>query len=97
VRGVIEEEEGADESEEALAKLDRALSGTLDEVLKALAAARAAEGRALAVVIDRHVGEIEELAGVVNADPLAQAEGEFNVEVGTVREELEDSGADEEN
>ena len=43
------------------------------------------------------IGEIEELAGVVNADPLAQAEGEFNVEVGTVREELEDSGSDEEN
>lgn len=35
------------------------------------------------------IGEIESLAGVVNADPLAQAEGEFNVEVGTVREELE--------
>ena len=36
------------------------------------------------------IGEIEALAGVVNADPLAQEEGEFNVEVGTVREELED-------
>ena len=35
------------------------------------------------------IGEIEELAGVVNADPLAQAEGEFNVEVGTIRDELE--------
>ena len=35
------------------------------------------------------IGEIESLAGVVNADPLAQAEGEFNVEVGTVREGLE--------
>ena len=35
------------------------------------------------------IGEIEELAGVVNADPLAQAEGEFNVEVGTIREGLE--------
>ncbi|MGI8813150.1 MAG: hypothetical protein ACR2IH_11595 [Pyrinomonadaceae bacterium] len=33
------------------------------------------------------IGEIESLAGVVNADPLAQAEGEFNVEVGAVREE----------
>ena len=43
------------------------------------------------------IGEIEEFAGVINADPLAQAEGEFNVEVGTVREELEDSGADQEN
>ena len=40
------------------------------------------------------IGEIESLAGVINADPLAQAEGEFNVEVGTVREELEDSGVE---
>ena len=37
------------------------------------------------------IGEIESLAGVINADPLAQAEGEFNVEVGTVREGLEDN------
>ncbi|MEP6849864.1 MAG: hypothetical protein ABI999_13490 [Acidobacteriota bacterium] len=36
------------------------------------------------------LGEIEELAGVVNADPLAQAEGEYNVEVGTVRENAAD-------
>lgn len=42
------------------------------------------------------IGEIEELAGVVNADPLAQAEGEFNVEVGTVREALEEDLAEEE-
>ena len=42
------------------------------------------------------IGEIESLAGVINADPLAQAEGEFNVEVGTVREDLEDSGIEEE-
>jgi uncharacterized protein YjbJ (UPF0337 family) len=42
------------------------------------------------------IGEIESLAGVVNADPLAQAEGEFNVEVGTVREGLEDSGIEDE-
>lgn len=41
------------------------------------------------------IGEIEVLAGVVNADPLAQAEGEFNIEVGTIREELEETGADE--
>jgi len=77
VRGVIEEEEGAEESEEALAKLDRALSGTLDEVLKALAAARGAEGRALAVVIDRHVGEIEELC--------KRAADRASAQVGTVR------------
>ena len=42
------------------------------------------------------IGEIESLAGVINADPLAQAEGEFNVEVGTVRDELEESGIEEE-
>ena len=44
------------------------------------------------------IGEIESLAGVINADPLAQAEGEFNIEVGRVREGLEedlgDSGED---
>lgn len=42
------------------------------------------------------IGEIESLAGVVNADPLAQAEGEFNVEVGTVREGLEEAADAEE-
>ena len=42
------------------------------------------------------IGEIESLAGVINADPLAQAEGEFNVEVGRVREDLEESGIKEE-
>jgi len=44
------------------------------------------------------IGEIEELAGVINADPLAQAEGEFNVEVGTAREDAADvldKGGDE--
>jgi uncharacterized protein (TIGR00255 family) len=81
VRGVIEEEEGAEESEDALAKLDRALSGTLDEVLKALAAARAAEGRALGVVIDRHVGEIEELC--------KRAADRASAQIGTVRARFE--------
>lgn len=42
------------------------------------------------------IGEIESLAGVVNADPLAQEEGEFNIEIGTVREDLEESGISEE-
>jgi len=36
------------------------------------------------------LGEIEKLAGIVNADPLAQAEGEFNIEVGDIRDDLED-------
>ena len=81
VRGVIEEEDAAEESEEAVAALDRALSKTLDEVLKALAAARAAEGRALAVVIDRHIGEIEELC--------KRAADRASVQIGTVRARFE--------
>lgn len=36
------------------------------------------------------IGELETIGGVLTGDPLTQAEGEFNVEVGTVREELED-------
>jgi uncharacterized protein YjbJ (UPF0337 family) len=36
------------------------------------------------------VGELETIGGVLTGDPLTQAEGEFNVEVGSVREEIED-------
>jgi uncharacterized protein YjbJ (UPF0337 family) len=36
------------------------------------------------------VGELETIGGVLMGDPLTQAEGEFNVEVGTVREGIED-------
>ncbi len=35
------------------------------------------------------IGEIETIGGVLTGDPNTAAEGEFNVEVGTVREELE--------
>lgn len=41
------------------------------------------------------IGGIEEIGGVLTGDPLTQAEGEFNIEVGTVREELEDAGIEE--
>src|SRR5204863_8669270 len=61
VRGVIEEEDEGEQDEEALAALDKALAGTLEEALKALVAARAAEGKALSQVIDGHIGEIESL------------------------------------
>jgi hypothetical protein len=36
------------------------------------------------------VGELETIGGVLTGDPLTQAEGEFNVEVGTVREETKE-------
>ena len=62
VRGVIEEEEGeGDEGEEAMAALDKGLNTTLEEALKGLVAARAAEGKALARVLDGHIGEIDSL------------------------------------
>lgn len=81
VRGVIEEEEEEGQTEEQLAILDKALTATLDEVLKALVAARAAEGKALAKVIDGHVGEIEGLCKRAAERALAQ--------IGTVRARFE--------
>lgn len=36
------------------------------------------------------IGEIETIGGILTGDPLTQAEGEFNVEVGEVREEIEE-------
>jgi len=81
VRGVIEEEEEGEQTEAALAALDKALTATLDEVLKALVAARAAEGKALAKVIDGHVGEIEGLC--------KRAAERAQVQIGTVRARFE--------
>ena len=81
VRGVIEEEEDSAESEEALAKLDKALQSTLDDALKSLVAARAAEGKALTGVIEGHVAEIESLC--VRAAERAQTQ------MGTVRQRFQ--------
>jgi hypothetical protein len=36
------------------------------------------------------IGEIETIGGVLTADPITQAEGEYNVEVGDLREEIEE-------
>jgi uncharacterized protein (TIGR00255 family) len=73
VRGVIEEEDEGEETEEALAALDK--------MLKSLVSARAAEGKALALVIDGHIGEIESLCK--RASERAQAQ------IGLVRERFE--------
>ena len=40
-------------------------------------------------LLQQAIGEIELLAGVINADPLAQAEGEFNIETGGIRARTE--------
>ncbi len=33
------------------------------------------------------VGQIETIGGILTADPITQAEGEFNIEVGTLHQE----------
>ena len=77
VRGVIDEEDESEQTDEALAVLDKALTTALDEVLKSLVAARATEGKALARVIDSHVAEIESLC--------KRAAERAQVQIGTVR------------
>jgi uncharacterized protein (TIGR00255 family) len=87
VRGVIEEEdEGAGETEEQLAKLDKALTATLAEALKALAVSRAGEGKALDKVIGGHVEEIDGLCR--RAAERAQAQ------IGLVRAKFENQLAE---
>jgi len=86
VRGVIEEEEEREESEEAVAALDKALTGSLDEVLRGLAASRAGEGKALAGVIAGHVDEIEGLCQRAGERAVAQ--------IGVVRAKFESQLAD---
>lgn len=77
VRGVIDEEDDGEQTDEALAVLDKALTAALDEALKSLVAARATEGKALAKVIDGHVAEIESLC--------KRAAERAQVQIGTVR------------
>ena len=40
------------------------------------------------------IGEIETIGGVLTGDPITQAEGEYNAEVGDVREDLEEDIAE---
>ena len=42
------------------------------------------------------IGEIEEIGGALTGDPNTIAEGELNVEVGEIREDLEDAGVEDE-
>ena len=36
------------------------------------------------------IGGIEEVGGILTGDPITAAEGEFNIEVGDVREDIEE-------
>ena len=51
--------------------------------------------RPLSGLAQKILGEIETVGGVLTGDPNTQAEGEFNVEVGTIREDLEDQEIEE--
>lgn len=42
------------------------------------------------------IGEIEEIGGALTGDPTTIAEGELNAEIGEIREDLENSGIEEE-
>lgn len=86
VRGVIEEDDESEDTDEALAALDKALMRSLDEVLRGLAASRASEGKALAGVITGHINEIEGLC-------LRAAE-RAGAQIGVVRSRFESQLAD---
>lgn len=42
------------------------------------------------------IGEIEQVGGALTGDPMTQGEGEFNQEVGEIREDLEDDSVEDE-
>ena len=43
------------------------------------------------------IGAVEEVGGILTADPVTAAEGEFNIEVGAVREDAEEALGEEAN
>ncbi|MBV9216289.1 MAG: hypothetical protein JO053_08940 [Acidobacteria bacterium] len=45
--------------------------------------------------LQKIIGEVEAVGGILTGDPDAISEGEFNQEVGDIREELEDEMADD--
>jgi len=53
----------------------------------------AAKGR-LSGLGQQIIGEIEAIGGILTADPITQAEGEFNLEVGEIRREIEETDSE---
>lgn len=39
-------------------------------------------------LVQKTIGGIEEIGAILTADPITAAEGEYNVEVGSIREEI---------
>ncbi len=42
----------------------------------------------LAGMVQKTIGGLEEIGGILTADPITAAEGEYNVEVCSIREEI---------
>jgi uncharacterized protein YjbJ (UPF0337 family) len=47
-------------------------------------------GSKISGAFQKIIGEIEEVGGILTGDPITQAEGEFNQEVGDIREDLQE-------
>ena len=45
--------------------------------------------------LQKIIGELEAVGGVLTGDPGAIGEGEFNIEVGEIRQEIENAGEPE--
>jgi uncharacterized protein (TIGR00255 family) len=73
IKGVLDVIEPEDDPAQVEARADAMLK-SLDEVLTALVAARAAEGARLATALDMHLAEIERLVGVVRSSPARTPE-----------------------
>ncbi len=39
-------------------------------------------------IVQKTIGGLEEIGGILTADPITAAEGEYNVEAGSIREEI---------
>lgn len=74
LKGVLEIEDAADESEEARAAFEVELLSSLGAVLAALKEARRAEGAALGRVLETELAAIESLCAAAAASPAAKAE-----------------------
>jgi len=44
----------------------------------------------VSAVVQKIIGEIEEIGGVLTGDPITQAEGEYNVAASEIRGEIEE-------
>ena len=53
------------------------------------------QGGKISGFVQKIIGEIEEVGGALTGDPTTQAEGQFNVEVGEIREELAEGAVEQ--